>query len=720
MLLDPATLPALTINLEYGDSGHETCRAHALDLYGQFTRPSADYAGHGYLEVNVSVFAIPEDIDRDWWKTPESYWMRQKVRRAIKLGYEFAPLAYNDYLDDIFEINTSMQARQGRPMTDYYRQRPEPREPWGEQPCPRHHFGYFGVFKDGRLFAYTLVAQSGEMMQFSQILGHGDHMDDGIMNLLIFEAVKLHQDRARTPYAVYYLHDSGTAGLQFFKRKMGFAGHLVHWELARPGVEAPPLVTPTPELPLGEQDWRPGARGTRIAGRKDIPRIQGYAHRPSVQPGEPIEFHVGVRDGEEFTASVHRIGHTDTHLLDRPGLLGTQDVDPKVAEDTGLTECDWPSSWRLDVPADWVPGLYLASFTTTSGWRAYAPFVVRGTGRLGVVLPFLSYQASNRWPLDGVLGRSLAVGHLDGGTTAKARAFEVSFDRPLDHSGLPPALLADIEAVAWLESTGHDLGYVTDMDLHSGTADAAGFTGLVFAGQSEYWTRPLRDAVTRATRSGTGLAFLGSSAVHWHARLEPAPDGRPDRRIACYKTEPDPRFEGREATTAWRRQMPGPGAPEQQLIGVQYAGTATTPAPLVVAEADHWLWSGTALTDGDQLDGLVAGRVDAIDPAAPQPRGVRTILARSPYGAGDAVHHTTVCELLNGTPVFASGTAAWSAALATDERVRRATANVLNRLLSAREPAALGVRVKELAGRMRPAPRGPGSWRSRLAALRRR
>ena len=92
------------------------------------------------------------------------------------------------------------------------------------------------MFKDGRLWAYANVVQCGEVMIFSKLLGHGERLDDGIMNLLVFEAAKRCRQESGTRYAVYHLADNGTEGLQFFKRKMGFTGHLVHWELARPGV----------------------------------------------------------------------------------------------------------------------------------------------------------------------------------------------------------------------------------------------------------------------------------------------------------------------------------------------------------------------------------------------------------------------------------------------------------------------------------------------------
>lgn len=239
--IDPAVLPALTINLEYGDAADVECTELPLSFYKQFTAPNKSFPGYGYLEVNVSVLDVPGDLGTGWWDTPESKWMRQKVRRAEKLGYEFRPFAYNEYLDDIFEINTSMENRQGKPMSDSYRNRPAPAPEAAPPTCARHRRDWLGVFKEGRLYAYANILQCGEMMLFSKILGHGDAMDDGVMNLLVFEAVKLRREESGTRYPVYFLQHSGTEGLQFFKRKMGFTGHTVVWELARPGIAVPDL-----------------------------------------------------------------------------------------------------------------------------------------------------------------------------------------------------------------------------------------------------------------------------------------------------------------------------------------------------------------------------------------------------------------------------------------------------------------------------------------------
>ncbi|WP_144118690.1 hypothetical protein [Catellatospora sichuanensis] len=232
--IDPQDLPALTINLEYGDSAAATCLQLPLEYHTQFTAPHKNYPGYGFLEVNASVLALPDDIEKEWWGTPDSYWMRQKVRRALKLGYEFALFEHDDHLDDIHEINLSLDERQGRPMSESYRTRPSEFGPQDDQSCPRHRSDHFGVLKDGKLLAYTLAPACGEMMLFSRILGHGAHMEDGIMNLLVYEAAKHRREHSGTRYAVYYVHDSGTPGLQFFKRKMGFVGHRVEWQLHRP------------------------------------------------------------------------------------------------------------------------------------------------------------------------------------------------------------------------------------------------------------------------------------------------------------------------------------------------------------------------------------------------------------------------------------------------------------------------------------------------------
>jgi hypothetical protein len=266
--VDPESLPALAICLEYGDSPAEECKRLPRDLYARFTAPGKVYSGYGFLQVNVAILVLPDDIERDWWGSPQAKWMRQKVRRATKLGYEFRPFEHDDHRDEIYAINTSLPTRQGGRMSEAYRTPPADEPPSTTWSCPRHRRAYHGVFKDGRLYAYANVVQCGEAMIFSRLLGHGEHLDDGIVNLLVYEAARHCRRESATRYAVYHLADNGTEGLQFFKRKMGFIGHRVQWELARPGVRLSERRSPALALyAAGARRW-PALRTLRQALRK--------------------------------------------------------------------------------------------------------------------------------------------------------------------------------------------------------------------------------------------------------------------------------------------------------------------------------------------------------------------------------------------------------------------------------------------------------------------
>jgi hypothetical protein len=128
--------------------------------------------------------------------------------------------------------------------------------------------------------------------------------------------------------------------------------------------------------------------------------------------------------------------------------------------------------------------------------------------------------------------------------------------------------------------------------------------------------------------------------------------------------------------------------PEQQTVGIQYAGRVPEPHPLIVRNAGHWLWEATGAQEGDELPGLVAGEADRYFPRTALPEHEeRILLAHSPYADNDgALRHqeTSLYRAPSGALVFASGTFAWSPALDrpghVDPRVQRATANLLDRI----------------------------------------
>jgi hypothetical protein len=221
--------PTLTISFLRGDTGDPACTELADRLFDKFTAPHPKHPEYGAYQNGCSILVLPQAFD-DYWMGPAGYYTRRRVRKAQKLGYTFEIIDRDQWIDDIFAINTSMAERQGREMTESYRSRPDPYGEPPPYPCPRHQVRTYGVIKDGHLYAYSWVFQVGEMCLFSTILGHGDHLADGVMFLLISEILRDLLDVAGTRYAMYNMHISGTEGLRFFKEQMGFRGYWVDWQ----------------------------------------------------------------------------------------------------------------------------------------------------------------------------------------------------------------------------------------------------------------------------------------------------------------------------------------------------------------------------------------------------------------------------------------------------------------------------------------------------------
>lgn len=439
---------------------------------------------------------------------------------------------------------------------------------------------------------------------------------------------------------------------------------------------------PGADIPL------PGPRaggGPRTAD--DVRRqIKGFTSAGAVAPGESIDFHVTVDPPQQFSVDVYRIGHYGgdgaAKINTSPRLSGIVQPAPLTADRT--VSCHhWWLSWRLQVPSYWNLGAYVAVLTTADGrYRSHVPFTVRDSepADLLLVLPDVTWQAYNLYPEDGRTGASLyhawdTDGRLLGEQDA---AITVSFDRPYAGAGLPLHVGHAYDFIRWAERYGYDLAYADTRDLHSGRIDPTRYRGLVFPGHDEYWSVPMRTTVETARDHGTSLVFLSANTMYWQVELSPSPSGVADRLLTC-------------------RKRRGPGKPalwrdvdraEQQLLGIQYAGRVPEPYPLIVRNADHWLWDATGAHEGDELEGLVASEADRYFPRTALPEhDSRILLAHSPYrDSENAKRHqeTSLYRAPSGALVFASGTFAWSPALDrpghVDPRIQRATANLLDRI----------------------------------------
>ncbi|NYI05222.1 N,N-dimethylformamidase beta subunit family domain-containing protein [Allostreptomyces psammosilenae] len=451
------------------------------------------------------------------------------------------------------------------------------------------------------------------------------------------------------------------------------SGSMVPWYVDLDSAGAPGTVRP-----------RPG----ELRNADDVhQQIKGFATAVSVRPGERLDFKITANPPQNLTMDWYRIGHYGGNGAHRvggsPRLSGIVQPEPLVAGRT--VSCHhWWRSWRLSVPRDWRPGAYVAVLTSEDGHRSHIPFTVRDDEPADflVVIPDITWQAYNLFPENGRTGASLyhswdergrLLGERDAATT-------VSFDRPYAGSGLPLHVGHAYDFIRWAERQGLDLAYASALDLHAGRVDPTRYRGLVFTGHDEYWSAPMRQAVEAARDAGTSLVFLSANTMYWQVQVSASPSGEPDRLVSCRKNHPD-----RSGRTAHWRVC---GEPEQLVLGVQYERRVAEPVPLVVRNAGHWLWEGTGLAEEDTLPGLVAAEADRYMPRVPLPEcSGRVLLSHSPYRdeEGRPRHQqTSLYRAPSGAWVFASGTFAWTPALdrpgCVDERVQRATANLLDRI----------------------------------------
>lgn len=152
---------------------------------------------------------------------------RKRAWRAERLGYTFDEIDRSKHSDAIYEINTSLERRQGRPMSSgYLEHRPQGALP--QYPCELHNIRAYGILSDDFLVAYLTLYRIRELALISMIIGHGAHLRDDIMYLLFAGVVE--DQSAIGGWFYYNLWDSGQDGLRYYKERVGFGPADIRWE----------------------------------------------------------------------------------------------------------------------------------------------------------------------------------------------------------------------------------------------------------------------------------------------------------------------------------------------------------------------------------------------------------------------------------------------------------------------------------------------------------
>ncbi len=477
------------------------------------------------------------------------------------------------------------------------------------------------------------------------------------------------------------------------------------------GRTANPIVTEN--LKPGATDWQL----TRVRPDRDgfrSPWIEGYCSKQSVKAGETIDIMVSTQPPRRFRIEIFRMGYYGGRGARAMMTLGPFDGKSQPVPTPGnknLHECRWTPATRLNIPDDWLSGVYLGRLTTLADgdsepyWQSYVVFIVRDDRPADILFQCSdnTWQAYNRWPNHYSL-----YTHPKGNQGPWA---DVSFDRPYGREAQHDAVVEDpltfgsgeflpfeFPLAYWLEQHGYDVTYRSNSDML--TPDhGLRCKAFISVGHDEYWDIRQFRSVQRMRDEGVSLLFFSGNAVCWVTPFRESHDGRPNRII--FRGGPY----GDENDYARRRQkengpFPEHGPDEGLLMGGRNIEPVNGGGDWVVANAGHWIFEGTGLKNGDRIPGLVGWEYHGDPPKLP---GLEIVAAGTAWVGGQVPQKwtATIYPGPKGNFVFNASTIFWAQGLSSppghtlpwshwsrphgpDDRVQKITENLLRRAIRRR------------------------------------
>ncbi|GGS39675.1 DUF4082 domain-containing protein [Streptomyces griseoviridis] len=272
--------------------------------------------------------------------------------------------------------------------------------------------------------------------------------------------------------------------------------------------------------------------------------IGGFTTKESVQAGETLRFK--IQSPVPYRVEIYRLGWyggDGARLMSTaaqaavtyPATYTTAPAACGKKAATGLVDCgNWPVNVTWTVPADAVSGLYIANLAQADGdgMMPY-PFVVRDDGSTSDIVVQTSDQTWQAYNDYG--GQDLYGG---AGPAPDGRAYEVSYNRPLDIGGDNGIYGSEFMMLSWLERNGYDVSYLSGVDVSAnGAALLKKHQVYLSSGHDEYWTQSQYTNVLNARKAGVRQGFFSGNEVFWQTRLTPSIDGTStaNRTLVCYK-----------------------------------------------------------------------------------------------------------------------------------------------------------------------------------------
>jgi hypothetical protein len=213
-----ATMPRVQIVLSRGDPDDD-------EVLRRFRRRHPRYKIVGTKVLGVALLRLDDFADGEDYLANVRF-VRKRARRCAKLGYTVEVFDPVERQADLLAIHSSLPERQGRPIDPEYLD-PDAVAKRGPK------VEYLGVHRDGVVVAYTRLDYVGDIAGMGRVMGHGDHLDNGVMSLLMAGIVgHVKATRPQSRYLFYDTFFGAPDGLRAFKTHVGFRPYLVRWKRA--------------------------------------------------------------------------------------------------------------------------------------------------------------------------------------------------------------------------------------------------------------------------------------------------------------------------------------------------------------------------------------------------------------------------------------------------------------------------------------------------------
>jgi hypothetical protein len=203
---------------------------HARERFRYFSSPHPQFPLIPRKSLGAAMINLQESY-ADYQRSKFRALAKRKLKSAKQRKYSYAKIDAVSAIDQIMEINESRPERSSGPMPALYFNR-------SKFEMILREIGTAHVVKcpAGKIVAYALVPNIGDLWLFEYVLGHGDHLNSGIMYLLMTHVIEEKFVLAKTAgNPQWIMYDSwlgATAGLRQFKQVMGFSPYWVRWRWA--------------------------------------------------------------------------------------------------------------------------------------------------------------------------------------------------------------------------------------------------------------------------------------------------------------------------------------------------------------------------------------------------------------------------------------------------------------------------------------------------------